>query len=66
MSIESAAAYIRRMRSDEGFRRRINDISDDEEASWAEIRRAGYDFTLAEFKAAQDELYREHGVSPNE
>ena len=63
MSIESAAAYIRRMRTDEDFRKTINDLSDDEEASWAAIRRAGYEFTLGEFKAAQDEIKKEHGIS---
>ncbi|WP_454918070.1 Nif11-like leader peptide family RiPP precursor [Xanthobacter sediminis] len=64
MSVESALAYIRKMRSDDDFRRKMNEISEDEDASWAEIRAAGFDFTMKEFKAAQDEMYKEHGVTP--
>ncbi|ARN80802.1 Nif11-like leader peptide family natural product precursor [Methylocystis bryophila] len=64
MSVESAVAYIRRMRSDDAFRKGMNEISEDEEGSWAAIREAGYDFTMVEFKRAQDVIYEEHGVSP--
>ncbi|MFG1419290.1 Nif11-like leader peptide family natural product precursor [Xanthobacter sp. V0B-10] len=64
MSVESAVAYIRRMRSDDEFRRKMNEISEDEDTSWKEIRDAGFDFTMKEFKAAQDEMYKEHGVTP--
>jgi predicted ribosomally synthesized peptide with nif11-like leader len=64
MSVDSAVEYIRRMRSDEDFRRKMNEISDDEEASWAAIREAGYEFTMIEFKKAQDVIYEEHGVVP--
>lgn len=64
MSVESAVAYIKRMRSDDDFRRQMNEASDDEAASWALIKAAGYEFTMVEFKAAQDVMYREHGVTP--
>lgn len=63
MPVDSAVAYIRRMRSDADFRRKMNELSDDEQTSWAAIRQAGFEFTLAEFKAAQDELKKEHGIS---
>jgi predicted ribosomally synthesized peptide with nif11-like leader len=64
MSVESAVAYIKRMRADEDFRRQMNEASDDEAASWALINAAGYAFTMSEFKQAQDVLYKEHGVTP--
>ncbi|PWB83817.1 MAG: Nif11-like leader peptide family natural product precursor [Methylocystaceae bacterium] len=64
MSVESAVAYIRRMRSDDDFRKKMNEISEDEEASWAAINAAGYEFTMIEFKKAQDVIYEEHGVTP--
>lgn len=64
MSVESAVAYIHRMRSDEDFRKKMNAISEDEEASWDAIRKAGFDFSMKEFKAAQDAVYKEHGITP--
>ncbi|QGM97530.1 Nif11-like leader peptide family natural product precursor [Methylocystis parvus] len=64
MSVDSAVEYIRRMRSDDDFRKKMNEISDDEDASWAAIRDAGYDFTMIDFKKAQDVIYEEHGVTP--
>jgi len=64
MSVESAVEYIRRMRSDDEFRKNMNEISEDEKASWAAIREAGYEFSMSEFKKAQDVIYEEHGVTP--
>lgn len=64
MSVESAVAYIKRMRSDDAFRQTMNDLSEDEEASWAHIRASGFEFTMQEFKKAQDEIYQEHGITP--
>lgn len=64
MSVESAVAYIKRMREDAAFRQTMNDLSEDEESSWAHIRASGFDFTMQEFKKAQDEIYREHGITP--
>ncbi|MDQ0505130.1 Nif11-like leader peptide family natural product precursor [Xanthobacter agilis] len=64
MSVESAVAYIRRMRSDDDFRRKMNEVSEDDDASWTEIRSAGFDFTMKEFKLAQDEIYKEYGITP--
>jgi len=64
MSIESAVAYIKRMREDAEFRRTLNENSEDEAANWAFIKQAGYDFTMSDFKRAQDEIYKEYGVTP--
>lgn len=64
MSVESAIAYIKRMREDAAFRQTMNDLSEDENASWAHIRVSGFDFTMQEFKLAQDEIYKEHGITP--
>lgn len=65
MSVENAIAYIRRMRSDETFRQHVNEINEDEAATWAFVNGAGYDFTLAEFHRAQDVLYKEFGLDPH-
>jgi len=64
MSVEAAVSYIKRMREDEDFRRIANSHSEDEEAGWAFVRDSGYDFTMAEFKQAQDVIYKEHGITP--
>jgi predicted ribosomally synthesized peptide with nif11-like leader len=64
MTVESAIAYINRMRSDETFRHEVNQFAEDETASWAFIGRNGYQFTMEEFRAAQDEIYREHDITP--
>ncbi len=63
MSVASAKSYIHRMREDEVFRRTVNDC-EDEAKNWEFIRLQGYEFTLEEFKAAQDEIYAEHGITP--
>ena len=64
MSVESAIAYITRMREDKEFHRRINEASEDEAAAWALIRAHGYDFTLEEFNEAKNEIYKEFGITP--
>ena len=64
MSVDSAVAYIKRMRSDHDFRAGMNEISEDEEASWAAVRAAGYEFTMSEFKKAQEVVYEENGIVP--
>jgi len=64
MSVESAVAYIKRMRADEEFHRALNDNSEDEAANWAAIKAAGYDFTMVEFRKAQEAIYQEFGVTP--
>ena len=66
MSVESAVAYIRRMREDQEFRLRLNENSEDEDANWAYIRSQGFDFTMLEFKQAQDVIYKEFGVDPTQ
>ena len=64
MSVESAIAYITRMREDKEFHRAINEQSEDEAASWALIRANGYDFTMEEFMEAKDQIYKEFGITP--
>lgn len=64
MSVESAVAYIKRMREDAEFRRMMNENSEDEAANWAIVKDSGYDFTISEFKQAQDVIYQEHGITP--
>ena len=64
MSVESAVAYIKRMRSDNAFRAKMNEISEDEDASWNAIREAGYEFTMSEFKQGQEVVYEENGIIP--
>ncbi|QFY41499.1 Nif11-like leader peptide family natural product precursor [Candidatus Methylospira mobilis] len=64
MSVESAVAYINRMRTDEVFRHEVNQFAEDETASWEFIGCNGYQFTMEEFRTAQDEIYREHGITP--
>lgn len=63
MSVQSAKDYITRMRTDEPFRRTVNDC-EDEAANWVFLKENGYEFTLSEFKRAQDEIYQEHGITP--
>jgi predicted ribosomally synthesized peptide with nif11-like leader len=64
MSVDSAVAYIKRMRSDNDFRAKMNDISEDEEASWQAVREAGYEFTMSEFKQGQEVVYEENDIVP--
>jgi predicted ribosomally synthesized peptide with nif11-like leader len=67
MSAESAIAYIKRMRSDESFRRAVNDNcgnSDNEARNWAFLKENGYEFTRQEFLQAKDAIYVEYGITP--
>jgi predicted ribosomally synthesized peptide with nif11-like leader len=64
MSVDSAVAYIKRMRSDNEFRAKMNEISEDEDASWNAVRDAGYEFTMSEFKQGQEVVYEENGIIP--
>lgn len=61
MSIESAKAYMQRMREDTAFRKRVNE-SDDPAANWEFLRENGYDFTVDEFKQAQKVVFEQHGT----
>jgi len=63
MSLESAIAYIKRMRSDEAFRRIINDC-EDEQANWQQLKENGYEFSMQEFLQAKDAIYAEYGITP--
>ena len=64
MSVESAVAYIKRMRDDAEFRRALNENSEDEAANWAYVKAQGFEFTMEEFKQAQDQIYKENGITP--
>lgn len=63
MSIESAKSYITRMRQDPGFHQTVSEC-EDEQANWAFLKANGYEFTLQEFKLAQEEIYKEYGITP--
>lgn len=63
MSVESAKAYITRMREDDAFHRTVNDCTD-EAANWAFLKENGYEFTVGEFKQATEEIYAERGIVP--
>jgi predicted ribosomally synthesized peptide with nif11-like leader len=63
MSVQSAKEYITRMREDEAFRKTINDCTD-EQANWEFLKTNGYEFSLQEFKLAQEEIYHEYGITP--
>jgi hypothetical protein len=52
------------MRADDVFRQTMNAFDGDEDASWAYLRTQGLEFTVDEFKKAQDEVYQEYGVTP--
>lgn len=60
MSIESAKEYMRRMRDDPEFKKTVSGRANDDDA-WAFIRAQGYEFTVAEFKQAQEEVSQEMG-----
>jgi predicted ribosomally synthesized peptide with nif11-like leader len=64
MSVESAIAYIRRMRSDDAFRQTMNAFDGDDDASWAYLHTQGFEFSVEDFKKGQEEIYREYGVTP--
>jgi predicted ribosomally synthesized peptide with nif11-like leader len=61
MSIESAKAYMERMRTDPTFRSRVNEC-EDPAANWTYLRENGFDFTVDEFKLAQKEVFELHGT----
>lgn len=61
MSIESAKAYMQRMREDPEFRKRINDC-EDRQANWELLKAEGYEFTVDEFKLAQKDVFEQHGT----
>jgi predicted ribosomally synthesized peptide with nif11-like leader len=63
MSVKSAKEYITRMREDKSFHKVINDYTD-EQANWEFLKVNGYEFTLQEFKLAQEEIYHEYGITP--
>ncbi|MBW4054612.1 MAG: Nif11-like leader peptide family natural product precursor, partial [Proteobacteria bacterium] len=50
MSIESAQAFLERMKSDEEFAKNVTEYKD-YEASMSYVKEAGFEFTLEEVKA---------------
>ncbi len=63
MSVESAIAYIKRMRADEAFRRTINDC-EDEQSNWQYLKENGFEFNMQDFQKARDAIYEEYGITP--
>lgn len=63
MSVESAIAYIKRMRSDVEFRSTVNACEDDQ-TNWQYVKEQGYDFSMQDFMAAKDAIYKEYGIVP--
>ena len=63
MSVESAIAYIKKMRSDESFRSAIN-ACEDEQANWLHLKEQGFVFSMQEFLQAKDAIYAEYGITP--
>jgi hypothetical protein len=62
MSVESAVAYIRRMREDPECSKHLNDSRENEAANWTFVKQQGYDYAMSEFKQARDALYKKYGV----
>lgn len=63
MTVESAKAYIERMRADDAFRQKIN-ATTDETANWEFLKENGFEFSVQEFKQAADLVYQERGITP--
>ena len=55
MSIESAKAFIERLKTDEEFKERVNDAAD-KEARIALVNAEGFDFSEEDIKAVKSEL----------
>ncbi len=55
MSIESAKAYIERLKTDEEFRELMKDAAD-KEARIALVKAEGFDFSEEDIKAVESEL----------
>jgi predicted ribosomally synthesized peptide with nif11-like leader len=61
MSIESAKAFLERMRNDEDFRKSVEEIATAEERM-EYVKEAGFDFTKDEIASHKDELTEEELV----
>lgn len=55
MSVESAKAYVERMKTDEEFNKKVKECKDSE-ARMAFVKEAGFDFTSEEIKELGGEL----------
>ena len=53
------------MHSDDAFRAEMKELGDDDEASWAAVRAAGYEFTLSEFRQGQEIFCEEQDLIEN-
>lgn len=58
MSIESAKAFLERMKNDEDFRKSVGEIATAEERM-EYVKKAGFDFTMDEIATLKDELSEE-------
>ena len=55
MSIESAKAFLERMKNDEDFRKSVGEIATSKERM-EYVKGAGFDFTMEEIATLNDEL----------
>ena len=55
MSIESATAFIERLKTDEAFRDRVK-AAEDKEARIALVKEEGFDFSDVDIRAVEEEL----------
>ena len=55
MSIESAKAFLERMKTDDEFRERMKEAAD-KEARMAIVKAEGFDFTMEEIATLKEEL----------
>ncbi len=55
MSLESAKAYIEKMKTDIDFREKVNECKNTEERTKV-VKESGFDFTAQEIKSFIDEL----------
>lgn len=55
MSIQSAKLFIEKIKTDEGFAKKVKEFKD-ADARMAFVKNAGFDFTVEEIKGIQGEL----------
>ena len=55
MSVESAKLFIEKLKTDEGFAKKVKECKDSE-ARISLVKESGFDFTIEEIKGIQGEL----------
>ncbi len=55
MSLESAKAFVERMKTDEDFRKKVNECKDNEDRM-SFVKQAGYNFTVEDIELVKAEL----------